>query len=562
MNDENITAIIRANAEQHGSRLALSLKGCDPAEEYTYQELFEHSAALADYFLELDIKVEDRIGLLCESRPRWGVLFFAITRAGAIVLPLDCRLSTDELHSIVADAEPRILLVSGPMEKIGLKLAASLPVIEHLISVEAPGTGSSLPSMDTLRARKTHPPVERTSDDVAVLTYTSGTTGTVKGVLTSYGSLLFQIKSYYTVMRIDSDNACVSILPLNHLFELVSGFLGVLYGGGSVCYCTSLMPQEILEAMRERQVTCMMTVPLFLKLLADGINKELDKQPAARRLSFAVMMKLAGFIPLALRRWIFRDVHRRFGGRLEYFVSGGAALEVSIYDFFWRLGLPVYQGYGMAEASPVISTNGLTGNRAGSVGKPLPGVEVKISDVGESGNGEILTRGPHLMHGYFRNPVLTGQVIDRDGWLHTGDLGYRDRHGYLFISGRKKNLIVLGSGKNVHPEELEENIFGHPDILEGCILGIEARSGILAGSEEVCAIVVPTEEATERARVADENLSRVMRTAIAAHSLNIAAYKQPTRIVVSTEPLPKTTTHKIRRCAVRDRILSQDVEQP
>ena len=270
------------------------------------------------------------------------------------------------------------------------------------------------------------------------------------------------------------------------------------------------------------------------------------------------MMKLAGLIPLVLRRWVFRDIHRQFGGRLEYFVCGGAPLERSVYNFFWRLGFPVFQGYGMAEAGPVIAANGLTGNCAGSVGKPLPGVEVKISDADESGVGEILTRGPHVMSGYFRNPRLTEKAIDDNGWLHTGDLGCQNRRGYLFISGRKKNLIVLGSGKNVHPEELEDIIFRHPDIREGCVLGVEARSGILAGSEEVCAVIVPTEDAVERSRRDDQSLLKMMRTAVMDLGRNLAAYKKPTRIVVSMEPLPKTTTLKIRRSAVMDWVLSQD----
>jgi long-chain acyl-CoA synthetase len=243
---------------------------------------------------------------------------------------------------------------------------------------------------------------------------------------------------------------------------------------------------------------------------------------------------------------LFAKLHSSFGGQLEYFVCGGAPLDIDTVNFFESIGLPVYQGYGLAETSPVIATNGPTANRIGSVGKPLPGIEVKIAD-----GGEILTRGPHVMRGYFGNDELTASVIDADGWLHTGDIGHLDRDGFLFISGRKKNVIVLGSGKKVQPEELEAVLFEHPDIEEGCIVGVVASEGLMKDSEEVCAIAVASDAAAQRCADRSEDLGDTVRNAIKHQALKVSPGKRPTRIVLRTEPLPRTSTRKIRRPNVR-----------
>ena len=209
-----------------------------------------------------------------------------------------------------------------------------------------------------------------------------------------------------------------------------------------MCYVNSLMPQEIAVAMKQEKVTCMVVVPLFLKLIAKSIRTEAAKQSKFKYAIFKALVQFAPTLPLPLRRKLFQQVHTRFGGELKYFVCGGAPLDVGLIRFFEALGIIIYQGYGMAEASPVIATNAIDANKPGSVGRPLPGVEIAIE--GCAVQGEILARGPNIMNGYFDNPELSRKIIDADGWLHTGDIGYVDCDGYLFINGRKKNIIVLG----------------------------------------------------------------------------------------------------------------------
>lgn len=546
MSTESISRLIQNKARQFGPKLALVQKGGDPNEKYTYRELDEASGRLATGLRDLGLVPDDRVAILCDARPRWGVVFFAALRAGAIVVPLDARQSIAEHTRTLADAQPKFLLVSSELEPVALKIAAARQQM-CVLSIESAAKTGEFPSMDSISGSSVLPCVDREADDAAVLTYTSGTMGTSKGVVTTYGNLLFQVRALRQVMHNDSHNSAVSVLPLSHLFELTGGFLGILYGGGTICYCNSLLPDEIVAAMQAQEVTCMVTVPLILKFFADAIRRQLGNQPRARRVLFSAMTGLSPFLPMAIRRRLFRRIHRRFGGKLEYFVCGGAPLDLDTLQFFDRIGLRIYQGYGLAETSPVITVNAPSANRAGSVGKPLPGVKVRIS-----ASGEILTRGPHVMKGYFGNPELTNSVIDADGWLHTGDIGHIDADGFLFISGREKNVIVLGSGKKVQPEELEEVLFVHPDIQEGCIIGVDSRSGLTRGSEEICAVAVPTEAAISRCARHHENVCDFVKGLIELQSRQLAPGKRPTKIVTRTDPLPRTSTRKIRRPDIRD----------
>jgi long-chain acyl-CoA synthetase len=541
-----MSELIYAKAQQYGPKLALCQRGGDPAEHYTYSQLDKASGRLAGGFASMGIRPGDRVAILCDSRPRWGVVFFAALRCGAVVVPLDTRQGVAELGATLADARPRLLLVSSQHEAAATWLAGEQADLA-VLSIEPAGEATGFPSMDTVGTTDIPDCADMRAGDPAVLTYTSGTMGTSKGVVTTYGNLLFQIRAFAKVLHNDSHCRTVSILPLSHLFELTAGFLGLLYGGGRACYCSSLLPHEILTAMREQQVTCMVTVPLFLKLLADSIRREIGRQPAIRRALFRILQRLSPLLPMRSRRHVFAALHRQFGGRLEYFICGGAPLDIATLTFFENLGLPVYQGYGLAETSPVIATNGPQGNRRGSVGKALPDVEICIAP-----NGEILTRGPHVMHGYFGNEELTKCIIDNEGWLHTGDLGYLDADGFLFISGREKNAIVLGSGKKVQPEELEAVLFEHPDIAEGCVVGVKGRSGLMIGSEEICAVAVASEEAMTRCGEQHEDPALLIRRVIEQRSRDIAPGMRPTRIVLRTEPLPRTTTRKVRRHDIRD----------
>lgn len=546
----NLNEMFDDRCRQFADRPALVYDG-DDGEAYRYRDLHVAVAGLADRMIDRGLRTNDRVMLLCESRPRWGVAFFAALRAGAIVVPVDTGLSERELARLLDDARPRMVLASASYTAI-LRAAfalggspADLLCLDDVCDAVATGSRDST-------AMSGGPGDARDRDDVAVMTYTSGTTGDAKAVQTTHGNLLFQIEAIRRVFGNDEDCSTVSILPLSHLFELTAGFLGVLYGGGRIRYCSSLLPTDILRAMAAARITSMVTVPLFLSLLEQAIRAEVARYGRARRVPFRLAVAAGLLLPMTWRRRLFARLHRRFGGACEYFVCGGAPLGARTERFFRGIGLPVYQGYGLAEASPIVATNSPAANRPGSVGRPLPGVEVRID---AQRGSEIMTRGPHVMRGYDGATAHSGNAMAAGAWLRTGDIGHLDADGYLHVRGRLKNVIVLGSGKKVLPEVIESGLFAHADIAEGCVVGARATRGARRGHEEVCAIVVPATACAERfgddVEARDAHLLGVVKSRAGL----LPRWQRPTRILVHAGPLPRTPTRKLRRLQLHDWIV-------
>jgi long-chain acyl-CoA synthetase len=372
----------------------------------------------------------------------------------------------------------------------------------------------------------------RAADEPALVIYTSGTTGEPKGVTITFGNLLHQVKAVDAVIGAQGRERFLSVLPLCHLYELICGLLVPLTRGATISYppTESLLPSELTRIMRQRQITSLVGVPLLYRALARGIAVELRRAPKLARAYVAFAGAVSSVLPIAwMRRLLHRPLLSKMGGRLTMRYSGGAPLDEEVARTFLAMGLPILQGYGLSEASPVIATNSLRAHRLGSVGRPLPGVEVKIE------KGEIWARGANVMKGYLDRPDLTAQMVDADGWLHTGDLGHLDDAGFLHVTGRAKDLIVLGGGKKVYPDEVETVLAASPRFAEVCVLGMPARQG----HDEVCAVVVPANDET-----VDPEAE------IALMLADVAAFKRPTRVVVRTEPIPRTTTRKAKRAVL------------
>ncbi|MEI8345094.1 MAG: AMP-binding protein, partial [Candidatus Omnitrophota bacterium] len=498
------------------------------------------------------------IAILSEARPEWGVAFFASIHSGAITVPLDIKLTQSELASILSDAKPKILCVSGEFVEAARLLKSTIPSIEQVIVIEE-GVQSEFSTYDKLRSKQVMPGVQQAIDDTALIIYTSGTTGNPKGVMISFKNIIFQVQRFESIMNLSPNDLFLSMLPLNHLLELTCGFMGVLHAGGKICYCKSLHPQEIAKTMTEKKVTLMITVPLFLKMLKGSIDKQIRKQSAFKQRLFKLMLQLARAIPVySLKKVMFGQIHQQFGDRLRGFISGGAPLDVEVGEFFETIGIPVYQGYGLSETSPVVTVNTPDQNRLGSVGVPLKGVEVCIAREGKgNGEGEILTRGPHVMQGYYGREDLTREVIDQDGWFHTGDLGKIDKDGFLFITGRIKNLIVLGGGKKIHPEEVEAALSNTPLIKEICVLSKVQKDGLKEGTEEVCAVIVPSDDLKRKMNNQGVEIEKEIKRETDRLNQNLAQYKRPTRIFLRLDDFPKTATRKIKRLLVNEWLKNQ-----
>ncbi|MBP7212385.1 AMP-binding protein [bacterium] len=548
----NVLLLLEDKTKVYGDRVALGIKTALGWKEFSYKGVGLISRKLANYLMnDLDLKKGERLAILSESKPEYGACVFASVMAGLITVPLDVKLTKYELKSILSDCLPSVVLASQNYLEKALALQKEVSSIKHVILIDEPSYNVSMPCLYTLPTSSEGKWRPRSSKSTAFIIYTSGTTGSPKGVEISFRNMLAQLEDIEGILPQFFDPtdgiSVLSILPMNHLFELTVGFSAFLYWGLSVYYTHSLKPKDILSIMREKGVNFMMVVPAFLKLLKAGIESEIKASPKHVQIGFAFMYKIAKLIPFySVRKLLFKKIHDQFGGKFGGCIAGGAPLDLEVADFFETIGIKVYQGYGLSEASPVVSVNYDKRNDLASVGKPFPSLNARIDEE----SGELLLKGPSVMKGYYHNPELTAETIDADGWLHTGDIAKLDKTNHIYITGRIKNMIVLSGGKKVFPEEVEKVLEKSDKFREVCVLGISRSGGAKDGTEDIAAVVVPTEELIRNVKD-DEELNKIARDEVKLLSKQLAPYKRPINITVVKDPLPKTTTIKIKRKEVK-----------
>lgn len=531
---------------------ALQIKEGGKLRALSYIDLGRRSADTAHNLKKLGVERGDRIAILSESRPEWAIAFFGIVSCAGITVPMDVKLSDAEIEFIINDSGAKCIFVSNKfLERIkGLK--PKLKFIEHIICLDDDAKEDILLLKNFKVSENEITYREITEDDVAVIVYTSGTTGVAKGVELTYKNLLFEIISLHGLINFNDKDEFLSILPLNHMLELTGGFLGPLYAGATITYCDSLKPANILQLMNETKSTVMICVPLVLKMFHNSIIDKIEDLTRIKKLFVKTLLNISRFLlkfHIRAGKILFSSIHKQFGPSMRGFVSGGAPLDPVVELNFNAMGFRILQGYGLTETSPVISVNNFRECKYGSVGKPLPGVEVKIIPNNETGakDGEIVVCGANVMKGYYKSEEKTREVL-KGGWFHTGDIGYFDEDGFLFISGRIRNLIVLGSGKKVFPEEIEEVMSASQYIKEICVLGKVAQKGIRKGCEEVYAVVVPNLDMFDKeARGNKELVRKKINSEILRLGVNLAEYKRIMDFDIFYDELPKTSTRKIKR---------------
>lgn len=550
-NEETVLELLQNRAERFAERPAVRMKSENGWCSLTYGQLAERSIKLSSYLIEAGLKSGEPVAILSEARNEWAIAFFAAILAGAIVVPLDVKLTETELTSILSDCDPVFLFCDSKHRDVGKILKQKINSIRDVFLVEEGKGDGENKSIDQLLAVNLQNAPQRNADEQALFVYTSGTTGNPKGVIISFGNLIFQVNSFENVVNLSPEDRFLSVLPLNHLLELTGGFLGVLNVGGCVCFCHSIFPQEISRLLHDEKITGMIGVPLLFKSLKGGIEREIKRKGEGALERFQAAMDQAEALTHSGRRQLFAAILEQLGGSLRVLISGGAPLELDVARFFERLGIPMLQGYGLTETSPVISGNSLKSNKLGSVGQALKRVEIKINKKSpQETEGEILTRGPHVMIGYHGRDDLTNEVVDGDGWFHTGDLGHLDEDGFLYITGRIKNMIVLGGGKKIFPEEVEAAFSLAHTIKELCVLGKKSKEGFKEGTEEVCAVVVPADALADDYKNDKKAVFQKIKAELDELGQNLASYKRPTKIMISADELPKTATRKIKRAVV------------
>lgn len=553
---ENILSLLDKNTKLYGERIALGKRNRYGWKELTYKGLSLLTKQFASYLItDLQMQKGERLAILSESMPEMGACVFASVISGMVTVPLDNKLTIYELESILSSCEPAVLAVSQANLDKGLELQKRIPSIKHIVIMDEPTFDSKYPSLYSLPTGRECKWRHRSLRDTALIIYTSGTTGAPKGVQTTFGNMTCQVWGMSKILPeiLPHENVnLLSILPMNHLFELTVGFSTFLNRGSSIFYPQSLKPKDVLGDMREKKIDFMIVVPAFMKLLKNTIEAEIRVLPEDEKILFEKSYAAAEYITdYSIRRQLFRSILAKFGGNFYGFITGGAPLDPSVGEFFERIGIKVFQCYGLSETSPIISVDRGDDRKLMSVGLVLDSYDAKI----DPETGELLVKGPSVMKGYYKNPEKTAEVLEEDGWLHTGDIGEFDSDGRLYITGRIKNMIVLSGGKKVFPEEVESVLEQNPNFAEVCVFGATRTSGAKDGTEEIMTVIVPTEEVL--AKYPDESdLQVFIGHEVKNLSVQLAPYKRPVNIVVRKEPFPRTATRKVKRNVVKEQTMA------
>jgi len=535
------------SARENPNGIAMKMRKNGFFQEITYHALCENVKKIAGYLKSKKIKKGERVAVLGENRPEWGMCYLGILWAGGIVVPLDSRASVSEWGHILRHSESKFLFVSEKFYDEIIEIKDEIPEVKEIISFEF------LPQIFEDK-EKMENPEEVKREDVAVILYTSGTTGLSKGIMLTHDNILSNIEMMLKVLDVDEKEVFFSVLPIHHVFEGTCGFLAPITLGCQIFYARSLKSKELIEDLKSARPTIFLVVPLLLEKVLIGINKKIKKSNIIKKGLFYSLKGMSKFFQTlkfkSSSKILFKKIREELGlDRLKYLISGGAALPRWISKEYEIMGFPIYQGYGLSETSPVVSVNLPNKCKNESVGPPLPGVEIKIFDPDPEGIGEIGVKGKIVMKGYYKNEEATKKVF-RDGFLLTGDMGKIDKDGFLYVTGRKKSVIVTKGGKNIYPEEIEEKLLQSPFIKEVLVL---ARIHPKTKTEEIHAIIHPDFEfidewAKEKEiEITDEKLNKIIEEEIEKVNKELADYKRVRSFSLREEEFPKTTTQKIKR---------------
>jgi len=541
--------MVDRSASLFGDSVAMQIRRDGAYRTWTFNEVSQSVRNLASHLASLGISPGDRVAILSENRPEWAISYLAVAYIGAVAVPLDALLSSRDHANLLKDSASKGVILSARFLSGLREFRGELQDLKFTVCMDPSDDALSFEKMAG-EARGEVPQAKLCSGDLAAILYTSGTTGASKGVMLSHGNIVSNVLALAELFpMIGREDNFLSVLPLHHTFETTTGFLCPFYMGSRITYAESLKSHVLISNMQDSGVTIMLGVPLLFRLFYDGIKRGVEEKGLFARVLFNVLLFVSGFVRkitgLNAGRALFPMVHDKLGGNVRFWVSGAAAIDPEVISGFDLMGITILQGYGLTESSPVLTCCTLKNNRTGSVGKPLPGVEVRIDHPDDSGEGEILAKGPNIMKGYYNRPDVTERTI-RDGWLCTGDIGRFDADGYLFITGRSKDVIVTGSGLNVYPEELEMELSKSDLISECCVLGRKVKEGMRKGMEEIVAVVIPDAE-----KASGEDAEKALRGEISRVNAGLPEYKRISDIIVMKGEFPKTSTRKVKRYVLR-----------
>jgi len=552
---ENLKDMLEKSGELYGDKTAYMFKTKEAGKfrKITHKEFRSDINALGTKLIDLGLK-DKRIAVISENRYEWGVVYLSVVAGTGVIVPLDKSLPDNEIESLIIRSGVEAIFYSSKyndiMNKIKeqgntqLKYFISMDIDKEINGIlsqkELISEGRELLNAGNEKFLK----ADIDNEKMSIMLFTSGTTAMSKAVMLSHKNICANLKDITSVIKLYPEDRFLSFLPLHHTFECTVGFLYPISIGGSIAFCDGI--RHIAENIKEYQITAMISVPILFEAMYKKVIKGIEKKGKLETVQKGIKISNALLkIGIDVRKKLFKDIHDTLGGKVRLFVSGGAALDPEAEKGFNDLGFTMYQGYGLTESSPVIAAEDDKYRKIGSIGKAFPSLDVKIDEPNEEGIGELLAKGPSIMLGYYDNEEATKETVDSEGWLHTGDLAKIDKDGYIFISGRKKFVIVLKNGKNIYPEELETLVNKIEGIKESFVYGKPEDDG----DYKICAkIVYDKDIVKEIYKTDDENeLKEIIWKEIKKINKTMPAYKYIREISLTQTELIKTTTQKVKR---------------
>ena len=550
----DIKDMINKTGEKYADRPAYLFRTEEPGKlrEITHREFREQIKQLGTKLINMGLK-DKRIAVIGENCYEWAVSYLSIVTGTGIVVPLDKALPEKEIESLIIRSEVEAIFYTEKYEEIMQKLKEKGNTkIKCFISMNKQENNNGVYSFKKLieEGKKLIDNGDRKfidakidPDTMGIMLFTSGTTAMSKAVMLSHKNIVSNLFDISSVIKLVPEDRMLSFLPLHHTFESTVGFLYPISCGCAIVFCDGI--RHIGDNIKEFDITAMISVPALFEGMYRKVKKGIEKKGKWQTVEKGI--KISNFLRkfgIDIRKKLFKEVHEAVGTKLRLFVAGGAALDPDYEKGFLDLGFTIYQGYGLTESSPVIAAEDDKYQRLGSIGKAFPSMEVKIDKPNEEGIGELLAKGPTIMLGYYNNEEATKETIE-DGWLHTGDLAKIDKDGYIFITGRKKFVIVLKNGKNIYPEELEALVNKIEGVKESFVYGRPEDDGDF----KICAkIVYDKDIIKEIYNVEDEEkIKNVLWTEVKKMNKQMPAYKYIREITITEKELIKTTTQKIKR---------------
>lgn len=564
---KSLRDLVETSAELYGDKILYIYKRGEARYSFSYNDYRRDLYRLGEGMSRIGL-MGRTVAVIGESCPEYMTAYIAAVSGGGVIVPLDRDLGHAEIARFADLSGAEAVFYTDQFNDVLPSLAEQMPQVRYFIPI-APAEGSDttdgsssagdaviLPYSELLalgdkameEGDRSFLDYDCTADmsQMSALLFTSGTTGTSKGVMLSHANIVASVNAASRGTIFGPDNTFVDLLPMHHSYEITCGHLGAANLGGTVYINDSL--KNTLRSITTFKPDSLIVVPLYVETMHKRIWAEIARKGMTRRVR--ALMKASSAMHRAgidIRRKLFKQILDGLGGNLRYIICGGAPLSPELVRDFDAFGIEICEGYGITECSPLIAVNRHGKVRLRSVGQPVDNCEVRIADPSADGTGEIEARGRNVMLGYFGNEEATAEVFTEDGWFRTGDVGCMDADGYIYITGRKKNIIILSNGKNIFPEEIEEHLYTSPLIGECVVIGRKNS----AGDTRITAVIYPSDEAVELEGKSEEEKLALIRDAVNTINRSLPVYKQVRDVELRSEEFEKTTTRKIKRFLVK-----------